>query len=551
MKKLFFPVLASLALWSTTGCTDLTETVYSSIPESEFYTNEKELISATIPVYSVMRNLLDWQHWWDLEETTDVAMTPVRGGWAWYDGGIYGRLHQHNWSYMDPHFDRIWSTLYLGVNYANKVIYQLENSTVEVPARASIIAEMKVARAFYYYLLCETFGNVPIVDRFDVPEDFLPSTSTRAEVFAFIEKDLTDALDPSLDLLSEDVRSTYGRFNKWNAMGILARLYLNAEAWIGVDRYDDCLSLCDGIILSNRYALAADFSQNFALDNHLCSESMFAIPFDEVYSGGQIYMMMRKTMHCLSTAQYNIATWLDGGGCASPSFVLTDRDVDWQKGPHIGNNYLEGDLRYEKTWMEGEQHDLQGNAMPTNGFFGWWGNIDYIKAVGNQADNVNGWLAAMDGDGVRFKKYEVKIGATETPDNDWVVMRYAEILFMKAECILRTEGNAQEAADVLNWVRRRAFEQMNEYNTITAEQLLATTDYNGVPVRFARMLQEWGVEFCLEGLRRSQLIRFDNNYIKGTWSYHNATNNPDKALCPIPGNQLAVNPNLRPNPGDE
>ena len=49
--------------------------------------------------------------------------------------------------------------------------------------KKTYIAELKVARAFYYYLLLEAFGNVPIIDRFDVPDGYLPATEPRSKVF--------------------------------------------------------------------------------------------------------------------------------------------------------------------------------------------------------------------------------------------------------------------------------------------------------------------------------------------------------------------------------
>ena len=147
--------------------------------------------------------------------------------------------------------------------------------------------------------------------------------------------------------------------------------------------------------------------------------------------------------------------------------------------------------------------------------------------------------------GYRFGKYEIKIGATGTPDNDYVIMRYAEVLMMKAECILRTGGSSQEAAELVNEVRRRNFDTTNE---LTGSELEATTICNGVPVKYGRFLQELGVEFALEGLRRSQLIRFDNNFTKGTWWEHQPTNDTKRNLMLIPFDQLQRNSNLVQNP---
>lgn len=253
--------LAVISLFSS--CTNLDEEIFSSIPEKDFYKTESEFLAAMVPIYSSMRTLTEHSNWWDLEETTDVCVTPVKNHGLWYDGGIYIRLHQHSWMEEDAHLNNIWNALYSGVSSANRVLYQFENSTIEMNGKENYIAELKVARAFYYYLLLEAFGNVPIIDRFDVPDGYLPATEPRSKVFEFVESELKN----NINNLSEDVLNTYGRFNKWNAKMLLARLYLNAEAWIGTPMYNECENLCNEIIATNKYRLDGDYSLPFSTNN--------------------------------------------------------------------------------------------------------------------------------------------------------------------------------------------------------------------------------------------------------------------------------------------
>ena len=210
--------LAVISLFSS--CTNLDEEIFSSIPEKDFYKTESEFLAAMVPIYSSMRTLTEHSNWWDLEETTDVCVTPVKNHGLWYDGGIYIRLHQHSWMEEDAHLNNIWNALYSGVSSANRVLYQFENSTIEMNGKENYIAELKVARAFYYYLLLEAFGNVPIIDRFDVPDGYLPATEPRSKVFEFVESELKN----NINNLSEDVLNTYGRFN----LCIYKQLLLNA-----------------------------------------------------------------------------------------------------------------------------------------------------------------------------------------------------------------------------------------------------------------------------------------------------------------------------------
>ena len=241
MKKYSLYILFLMGLGAMAGsCTNLDEKIYDRLVDNNFYKNEKDIIAAITPVYTDYRGLLEWRKWWDFEETTDVAVTPRA---AWFDGGIYIRLHKHTWKPEDPHFSDLWGQAYGGISNCNRVIYQLDNLDFEVTGKESVIAELEVARAYWYYILCEAFGNVPIVDRFDVPEGFLPETSSREEVFAFIENSIKN----NVDKLSDDTKTYYGRFNKWNAKMLLA----NDPMHLGTSPASCLASLPSGAYLSS------------------------------------------------------------------------------------------------------------------------------------------------------------------------------------------------------------------------------------------------------------------------------------------------------------
>src|SRR5690606_14840087 len=121
-----------------------------------------------------------------------------------------------------------WLSFYGQINTCNRLIYQLEQ--IDKSKYANYIAEIKTVRALWYLWLIDEWGNVPIVDKFDVPKDYLPATNTRNEVYNFIEKELKDNL-PYLS--KEKTAATYGRATYWLAQAILAKLYLNAEVYTG------------------------------------------------------------------------------------------------------------------------------------------------------------------------------------------------------------------------------------------------------------------------------------------------------------------------------
>jgi len=121
-------------------------------------------------------------------------------------------------------------------------------------------------------------------------------------------------------------------------------------------------------------------------------------------------------------------------------------------------------------------------------------------------------------------------------DNDWAIYRYADILLMKAEAIMRMNGgNAiQEAVDFVNEVRERAFGNSNH-------------NYTTSTLTLDELLNERSRELAWEGHRRQDLIRF------GEWDnpwFGKSGNVGDHAeIFPIPSNYLSANPNLQQNPG--
>lgn len=520
-KKIYVIVLLLGLLFVYSSCTKMDEEVYSKLRSDQFFTSEADVIAAMAPVYSSFRPWLDWQSWWDIEESTDVAVTPIRS-FAWYDGGIYQRMHKHTWTAYDPHFRGIWNMMYNNINNCNRVISQLQNATFEVNGKDSYIAELRTARAYIYYQLCSLYGNVPIVDKYDVPEGYMPETKSRKEVFDFIVKELNESIP---NLSETNGGQLYGRFNKWAALTILARMYINSQAWVGIPMWNECIAVCDQIISSNKYSLEGNFKTNYALNNNVSKEIIFAWPYDEKYSGGQIYIAFRKTLTNENLVKTYLAkTWADDGVMAVPSFV---------------NTFSATDKRLAGTFVMGQQYGADGTPLKCTGLVPTDAGkpLIYTNTLGDVEN-------AGEAEGYRFGKFEIKMGTMGTCDNDWPAMRYAEVLYMKAECLLRSDGDAYEAAILVNQVRERAFDTPEP---ITATDLLATTMVNEVATPYGRMLSEWGWEFAIEVLRREQLIRFDN-YTQGTWTAHSPSQDFRK-LFPIPDNTLSSNSNLTQNPG--
>ncbi|GEP97424.1 RagB/SusD family nutrient uptake outer membrane protein [Chitinophaga cymbidii] len=507
------------------GCTNLEEDVYDQVLETSFEATENDLPSVIAPAYTVMRNLyIGWQGNFDLqEESADAIVTPERPN-GWYDAGTYQRMHWHEWPSNQWQPQNLWNNCFAGINNVNRIISQIEAGTIPVTSgKENVIAELKAVRAFYYSVLVDTHGNVPIVSDFNNAE--LPMQSTRQQVYDFVEKELLD----NMELLSTEVsKATYGRLNKWTAKAVLARHYLNAQVYTGTPQWDKCIAACDDIIGSNKYILEANYKTSFLTNNENSKEIIFAVPYDEVFATQN--SIHRKTLATAHINVLNLAAPMWGGNCAVPQFI---------------NTYDPDDTRLKDTWIMGPQYSVTTGALI----------LTYTKNVPSIEET--GFF-----DGYRIGKYEIKPGASGGLSNDYPIFRYADVLMMKAECLLR-KGLANDAALLVTEVRQRAFATTNAAKaTVTGAQLQQGSIYEygywqpngtvadpegGADIQYGRFFDELGWEFAAEGHRRMDMIRF-GVFSRKTWFNHRPKNDgKTRSLFPIPQEELDKNPNLDQN----
>ena len=511
------------------GCTDLSEEVFSEVLEKDYRPAERDLPYILAPVYASFRSLMfGWQGYFDLqEESADHIITPVRPN-GWDDAGTYRRMHQHTWNAVQWQPYNTWQQAYASITKANLVIMQIEDGSLPLPADVgnAAIAELRAARALAYYLLLDNHGNVPIVT--DYRDVSLPDQKNRKQLYEFVVNELQEVIP----MLSEDVEPMYGRMNVWAARALLAKIFLNAEVYIGTPAWENVIEQTDIIINANKYRLDTDYKNVFSSTNHGSPEIIFAVPYDEVYGhGSQIHM---KTLDPLSRLVYNMAAGPWGGNCAVPQFIDT---------------YDADDQRLYDSWIQGPQyHATTGELV-----------INYVKSVpGIGGDGT----VAPSNAGYRIGKYEIKKGATNNLDNDYPMFRYADILMMKAEALLRT-GKENAAAELVSAVRERAFRSNPEKAVVTGADLLKGSVYNygwqdkdgtvsgtgGGDIRYGRFLDELGWEFTAEAHRRQDIIRFGVFQTKSWFNHNPHPNAISRTLFPIPNDELNKNPKLTQNPG--
>jgi hypothetical protein len=515
----------------TASCTDLTESPYDQVTATNFHPNAQDLASLIAPAYTPLRST--WLAWYGnidtQEESSDALLTPNRPN-GWDDGGTYIRMHQHKWDPNQGQPGSLWGNAFRGINATNLVLYQIDSGIVPVeePTKTNLTMELRGLRAYYYYLLLNNFGNVPIVTDFTSAE--IPTQATRQQVYDFVVSELTTVIP---QLSEETGTSTYGRVNKWAALAILARTYLNAEVYTGTPQYDKVLEVTQQIIDGHKFQLDASYRTPFSRHNESSLENIWVVPYDEINARESSFHM--KTLKPDLKLALNLAATPWGGSASNPQFIDT---------------YDSDDERLHDTWLIGPVFDDAGHGY------------DFVKFVPSlyQTDFNNGYPVW---------KYEIYAGETGASDVDYPIARYAEVLMMKAEALLRT-GHPDDAATIVTEVRQRAFANTNPSKaTVTGAELLEGSSYNygwcdtdgvvknapggsatfngGADIQYGRFLDELGWEFAIEGHRRTNLIRF-GVFTTKTWFNH-TPNGDYRSLFPIPQGAIATNPNLTQNPG--
>jgi len=530
--------IAVAALLLGTSCTDLKDESFDRIIANQFTPASGDVASLVGAAYTNWRDVMQqWNGVFRTQELSgDQLVIPSRPN-GWVDGGVYRRIHDHKWTADDEIAINNWNRSYAGIANCNRLIYQIESGSIPfTEGKEAVIAELKVLRASYYYVLCDLFGNVPIITQFDVPAGFIPEQSTRKEVFDFIVKDILD----NAPLLSDkNDPTTYGRFNKWGAHTLLAKMYLNAQVYTGTPAWEKCIEQCNLVINSGAgYTLEATQKEVFKTNNESSKEIIFAIPFDIKYvtdwNGFSIHM---ETLQPANQATYNLLNTPWGGICAIPQFI---------------DSFDKDDERLVSNWIQGPQYSSGGTPlMSTLGAFAGK-PLNYINELPgvDQSEEVHGF---------RLGKFEIEKGTTVNLSNDWPLLRYADVLLMKAESLLRS-GKGDEAATIVTSVRARNFKANPAKATVTAADLqkgstyayglknhTTTTNEGGADIKYGRFLDELGWEFAQEGRRRQDMIRF-GAFTTKSWLSH-VPNGAYRSLLPIPRPELNKNSNLKQNDG--
>lgn len=429
--------------------------------------------------------------------------------------------------------------LYMTIGYCNEF---LRESTEEKLKKRGLYdeikdeyeyyrAEVRLIRAYSYNVICDLYGSAPYIDE-TMDIGTIPIQKSRKEIYEYVVSE-GEALSTAL---KEPGKNEYGRVDRVAAWFLLSRVYLNAEAWVGVNQYEKAYQYAKKIITDGTYKLASDYRHIFLSDNNTCSEIIWPLVQDADYAQGSAgtNFFIKALVDGSMNNYYLTGIGTKGWGNARVKTQLVDLFIPSDQVFDTKDTW--GDNKKDKR----AQFFSIGHTKET-----------WVNGKVFQGTFSNGY-ASIKWRNVTKDRKELIPGGTVYSSVDFPLFRTADAYLMAAEAILRgASGTKQEALVFVNEIRDRAYMAGNYGNGTTGRitESNLTLDF---------ILAERGRELHTELIRRTDLIRF-GKFTKGyNWDWKGSDGTAgnylgkdvdDKyKLFPIPQDEFTVNPNLTQNP---
>lgn len=508
-------IILVLVIGGMASCTKLDEKLGSTITKNQADSVIKVAALLVTAYDGLQLPFQDQSNYWALcEMTADEAVAPTRGG-DWDDNGVWRALKLHNWNsdhtFIGNAFTAILQLQFLATNVLN--FHPSESQA----------AEARFLRAWSMFATLDGWGQVP----FRNPGDTLlnaPKVLKADEAADFIISEL-QAIIP---ILSDSVKAYQANQNA--ARALLMKVYLNRGAFLNRQSptfeaadMQQVITLADQIINSGKYSINSNFFANFAYNNDVVgTENIFTQRNGPGYStagsrgGNNAFCRWAPTLH------YNQDPSGWNGFTTISDFYDKFEATDTRRGgSYAGVTDVTG---LKVGFLLGQQYGAGGVALKDRK-----GNpLIFTRELKLQETDPT----TLEVTGIRVVKYPPDLTSKESRNsnnasNDYVFLRYADVLLMKAEAMLRT-GDAAGALIIVNDLRVKR--GATPFAALTLDNLI----------------DERGREMYWEGWRREDLIRFGK--FLDTWQLK-PSDDPKYLLFPIPTSDLSVNKNLVQNTG--
>ena len=494
---------------------------------------------------TLLRNIFNFN-----ELPTDEAIC-----W-WSDGGLVD-ISYNKYNAATPTLKYLYYRLMSNISFENNFL-NLEAAKEEDKTR---YAEVRVIRAYNYFLMLDFFGDPAFVEKSSSESPYQAhtynskfeqgKTYTRAELlqlgreflFNWIEKELLAAEPDLLPAKPEkDTDADYGRIDKGACWLLLSRLYLNAGTYLNNDGqdnpyWDKALQYAENVI-NSEYAL---------FDDSKISEAAKANgykPYDLLFMGdngsnGASCEALLPLMQDGTITQgyggslfYIAALWNDAMKSVTGKDAGTTENA-WS-GMRVRPSFLKVFFNNPSVVVKKEAEDIRKMKIDDRAIF-WGKGNDKNERTLELGENKSFFS------GIVTPKWNNNYAEGGTPhdskfvDTDFFLFRVAEAYLNAAEAEMHINGEGSDKAKgYIDKLRNRAHAEKHSSYTLND------------------VLDERARELYCEGLRRTDLIRFNQyggNKATYKWELKGGSDNganfdKTKNVYPLPSSEILANKNL-------
>jgi hypothetical protein len=477
----------------------------NTITEEQFWRTESDAEKGVNAAYAMFYKPGGWSRWiyFRLDLTSDEGFSNS----PWIELADWTRFQYVNYNFWEGNAIT-WRDTYKAIFRCNQVLANVpEIPFTDNNKKELLLAQAKFLRALHYYYGALLWENIPLVLEPSKPDD-LPAQRTLTEVWAQVEKDLTEAL--AVLPVSWDAANV-GRPNKGAVNAFLARTYMQQRKWPQAKTALDYFITGAG---AGRYELMPNFQDNFTHTNENNKESVFEIQFSDVNKGGDGDDPNQNMGH--NRAQF-----------------FAPRGIGWSDGQ--ARYWMVDEFKKEKTTTNTIDPRLRYTLF-------------YPALFADFGDKVYGRNWEWNANEAWFRKYQRDYFRTNEDyfaQNNVRLIRYADVLLMYAE-VLNELDQTTSAATYVNTVRARS----NMATLAVAHPaVLLNKDAFRDRLKIERML-----ELCGESVRWADLKRWGDLESQAKVSVV-AQRDPDfnnfvvgkHVRLPIPQTEVLNNPNLKQN----
>lgn len=478
------------------------------ITSDTFWENEDDVQLALNGVYSVLKE----RGVYGSGPTLD-GISPDAFQWAHWNG----REQQIGNGSLSPSTDGLvterWSMCYRIISRVNYFLENIDNVDLSEEAKAMYVGEVHFLRGLAYALLADTYGGVPII------ESVIGTEEARNVSRATLQETWNQAIadyDMAIESLAVDAPQP-GRATKGAALGMKMRAYLYQN------NYDKVLEVAGQIEALNKYSLFPSYEGLFQIENENNQGVIFDIQYIDGEQGqGNFFSWLGRPQ--------GISNGLDGASDVAPTQYIVD-----------AYEMIDGSALDPNNPYEGRDPRLDFTILRP-------GALYEGKPYPDEVRNHTGQRV-----GFNMRKYLAENTSVSTARQvplNFIVLRYADVLLSKAEALIETNQNIDEAIALINRIRTER------------DDVKITSLPMGLSQAEARekLRHERRIEFFLEGLRWADIKRWNIGQeiypveirggdgslieVKYPGGYDDKYN-----LLPIPDNERSLNPNLEQNPG--